>query len=477
MHTIYEVLKVNINLIYFFYGLSFFMLGFAVFLKNTSNSNFRLANSLVFLAIFGVLHSFYEWGYIFIPIQEHYLSSIIIKEFYIFRGFIEGLSFVFLFYFGIHLLVNTKQKSNYLLFLPWIIFIIWMFLSVYFGFKSNLVYFNMWLKAADVWSRYLLALPGSFITCYALFLQINELQVLGNKKIVNNLYGLIGAIFLYGVVGGLVVPENIHLLSRYINVNTFFTTFKLPVQMFRAITGIGMAYFIVGILEMYDVEYHYKLEKLKKEKAILNERQRISRNLHDGIIQSIYGVGLGLESVSYLMQQKNLVKAEEELNKKMDNLNGIISNIRDYIMDLKPEILEEEHLYQLLKKLIDDFLDLDVQVNFDYMVSKDIKIFPEYLDNIYHILQEGLNNIKKHAKARKVTLKVSEDTNQIIIRLIDDGVGFDLYSTGDKKEKHQGLKNMKERANLINCELIINSAKGKGTEIKIKIPCEVIKGV
>ncbi|SJZ48890.1 sensor histidine kinase [Selenihalanaerobacter shriftii] len=475
MELIQNLLRENMNLIYFIYGLVFFMLGFTILLKNRTNSDFRLANSLIFLAGFGILHGIYEWGYIFIPLQADSLSTSIINKMHILRLFMEAFSYVFLFYFGVHLFVKTKQKSRRLLTIPWILLLFWMILYAHFESELLTMNVNSCSSFGDIWARYLLALPGTIITCYALVLQKSELKALHKGKILNKLYGFIALMGLYGVVAGLIVPEGICFLSKYVNNDTFLATFNLPVQIFRTIIGLGMTYFLIGILEIYNLEYYHILEKLKKEKAVLKDRQRICRNLHDGIIQSIYGVGLGLEHISYLIEE-NPPKAKQRINDRISDLNSIIGELRKYIMDLKPKILKEGLFYELLKDILANFDSNDIEIHFEYNLSKETKLFPQPLDNIYHILQEGLNNIKKHSQANKLSLKVYEN-NGLIIKLTDNGIGFNQENINGKSGKQQGLKNIEERVKALDGEFILDSLKEEGTELIIKIPYEVIKNV
>jgi signal transduction histidine kinase len=471
MDILYRVLKGNISLIYFVYGLAFFMLGFTVLLKNRSDSKFKMANSLIYLAIFGILHGFYEWGYIFIPMQQNHCSLVVFRELYTIRIFIGASSYAFLFYFGVHLLVKTKQKWNFLLAVPWIILMIWVIFGGYFRFIVGITNFHKWLNSGDTVSRYLLAVPGVIFVSYALFLQKEELKLLENKSIIKDLYGFIVFIILYGIAAGLVVPPDKHLMAQYINTNIFFDIVKLPVQVFRTLAGIGMNYCVVGILDMYHLQHQKKLEIVRKEKTILDERQRIYRNLHDGIVQSIYGVGLGLENISFLIEE-DPEKAKAEIKGNLNKLNEVIVDLRDYIMGLKPQISRVKTLYQLLKELIDEFNAPGIRVEFDYEISKSLEFSPARLDNLYHILQEGLNNIKKHSKAENISLKVSNG-ECIIITLEDDGIGFAEKEINNLNKKgHYGLSNMMERVKLLNGDLDINSVKGEGTEIIIKIPYE-----
>ncbi len=213
--------------------------------------------------------------------------------------------------------------------------------------------------------------------------------------------------------------------------------------------------------------------------AVLEERERFARDLHDGIIQSIYGVGLSLDNAKVLLTSndkelikildttlKNLGQVNDILDMSMKNLAQVITDVRNYIFDLRPQALKgkdlETRLYGLIKEM---------QVNTLLIIDSDIDSqASEQLDStqashVFHIVHEALANIVRHAKAHKVSLSLGQNETGIHLRIEDDGIGFDLPT--EVEPGHHGLANMYARAALIDAELEIDSAYKKGTRLSL----------
>src|SRR5690606_33239048 len=194
--------------------------------------------------------------------------------------------------------------------------------------------YTWWLAAGDLWSRYLLAFLGALLTCYALTLQAEEFRNRHMDALLPHLRVGVFSFALYAVAGGLMVPASSFFPANVINSDVFFQLTGLPIQIPRAIAGLFMAYSIVRILEIFDIESARRLEEAERARAVWEERDRIARELHDGSIQSLYAVGLNLENAGYLMEQRPR-EAQQQMALVMKNLNRAIQDIRSYILDLK----------------------------------------------------------------------------------------------------------------------------------------------
>jgi len=202
--------------------------------------------------------------------------------------------------------------------------------------------------------------------------------------------------------------------------------------------------------------------------AVLEERERIGMDLHDGTIQSIYGVGLALENARMLLRENPLV-AEDRLQTAMDDLNRTIRDIRNYILDLRPHQLHGESLIEGLGRLITEFRQntkLDVILVGPKEPLTDLTQVNAM--SLFHICQEALANIAKHAKASKVTIDLWTTPERILLEVTDNGQGFDL----DKANKTvgHGLANMLTRVQNVGGDLDISSAPGEGTSILAWVP-------
>jgi two-component system sensor histidine kinase DevS len=202
--------------------------------------------------------------------------------------------------------------------------------------------------------------------------------------------------------------------------------------------------------------------------AILEERERFGMDLHDGVIQSIYGVGLALENARLLLRE-DPQSAENNLKKAMDDLNRTIRDIRNYILDLRPRQLRGESLIEGLNRLISEFRQ-NTKVEISLAGPKDHLVDLPQINAmaLFHICQEALANIAKHANATKVTIDLWTTSDRALLEVHDDGNGFDLEKAN--KTVGHGLANMQTRVNNVGGDVDIISAPGEGTTILAWVP-------
>jgi signal transduction histidine kinase len=197
--------------------------------------------------------------------------------------------------------------------------------------------------------------------------------------------------------------------------------------------------------------------------AILEERERIGMDLHDGIIQSIYGVGLALEDAR-LLTLENPAKAQERIQQAIKGLNHTISDIRSYILDLRPRQFSTENLMDGLKRLLTEFrANTLVEGNLSGD-PRDVADLPQtHAVAFFHICQEALANAAKHAKARRVDVSIWTSPERVIMEIKDNGKGFDM--SGTKITIGHGLSNMQTRIHQIGGDVEITSMSSEGTSI------------
>ena len=202
--------------------------------------------------------------------------------------------------------------------------------------------------------------------------------------------------------------------------------------------------------------------------AVLEERKRIGMDLHDGTIQSIYGVGLALENARMLLRENPKV-AEECLQKAVEDLNHTIRDIRSYILDLLPRQLQGESLIEGLGRLISEFRQ-NTKVEVSLAGPKEpLSDLPQmHAMSLFHICQEALANIAKHAKASKVTIDLWTTSDRVLLKVSDDGQGFELNKTS--KTVGHGLANMQTRVQNVGGDVDITSAPSEGTSILAWVP-------
>ena len=197
------------------------------------------------------------------------------------------------------------------------------------------------------------------------------------------------------------------------------------------------------------------------------EKKKIARDLHDGVLSRMFGARLNLDSINHMNDEESIKKRLEYLNE----LKEIEQDIREISHDLSREkqdlinnfvsittnLFEEQTTTHPAK--LNYFMDSSIKWD---LVKNNIKI------NVFRILQEGLQNINKYAKANNISVSFIKEKNVLHISIEDDGTGFDV----SKKSKGIGMQNMISRAIDCNGKLDINSSKENGTKITLKIPLE-----
>ena len=202
--------------------------------------------------------------------------------------------------------------------------------------------------------------------------------------------------------------------------------------------------------------------------AILEERERIGMDLHDGIIQSIYGVGLSLENVRAVLHEDPKA-ADVRLQKVTEDLNRTIRDIRNYILDLRPRQLRGESLIEGLGRLVSEFRQNNkIEVSLAGPKEPLLDLLPVNAMALFHICQEALANISKHANANKVAIDLWSTSDRALLEIQDNGNGFELEKTN--KTVGHGLANMQTRVANVGGDLDIITAPGEGTTILAWVP-------
>ncbi len=211
-----------------------------------------------------------------------------------------------------------------------------------------------------------------------------------------------------------------------------------------------------------------RLHQNARRLAVLEERERIGMDLHDGIIQSIYGVGLALENIQHMLGEGE-TQARNRVKHAIDDLNQIIRDIRTYILDLRPRQMNNENLLDGLKRLASEY-----RVN--TLASATVNGAKAKLDGLpqahsmalFHICQEALANAAKHAAAKRVSVNVWTTDERVVMEVRDNGKGFDLEKMN--KSIGHGLANIQTRVRAVGGEVDISSAPGEGTTILAWVP-------
>lgn len=227
------------------------------------------------------------------------------------------------------------------------------------------------------------------------------------------------------------------------------------------------------ILEMFANQAAIAIENAQlyrqnQQIAILQERERFGMDLHDGVIQSIYAIGLMLDNSRHQLETAPGA-AQEGISAAIVGLNQVIKDIRTYIHDLRSSQLNGHNLQQGLEELARDlqtYSVLNIDVDVDPTTLK--RLSSKQTSDLLQIAREALSNVRKHANATQVAIRVRPDHGKVTLVVEDNGRGFDTAANG--KPGGHGLHNMAERAHQLDGVLDVSSAPNGGTRIAVTLP-------
>lgn len=206
-------------------------------------------------------------------------------------------------------------------------------------------------------------------------------------------------------------------------------------------------------------------QSASNEAAVHEERKRLARDLHDTVSQQLFAIHMCASSLSKL-QQVDASRAESVLEQLVQMSNLAQKQMRNFIAQLRPMELEGRTLQEALGKWFPDFCrQNNLQGELEWRISSTLSEAKEH--QLFLIVQEGMANIVKHAKAQHCTLTISENERQVVMTLADDGAGFKVESV---KRGSYGLSTMQERAQKLGGAAEIMSKLGSGTRVRITIP-------
>jgi len=211
-----------------------------------------------------------------------------------------------------------------------------------------------------------------------------------------------------------------------------------------------------------------RLHQDVQQLAVVDERLRISRDLHDGIIQSIYAVSLSLEDVPELLGV-DTTEVADRIDRAIDRLHMTIGDIRTFIVGLGPEA--GAGLRSSLEAMARELLSgtgAELTLDLSGAATLDERLTPEAAHELVQIAREAVSNVGRHSGARLATLALRVEGGQAELLVADDGAGFDpaqRFGSG-----HFGLANLRDRAAALAGTLTIDSQPGKGTRIIVRLP-------
>jgi NarL family two-component system sensor histidine kinase YdfH len=279
---------------------------------------------------------------------------------------------------------------------------------------------------------------------------------------------IITSVFFYSIFcGTIIIFDGVKELTKYIPILILIT---IAVRAYSTIFLKQVKLRIQTQKILKELEFAYeKVEEL----TLINERQRMARDLHDTLSQGIAGIVMQLEAINANLNNNNAKRAQEIVQKSMEHARKTLSDSRLVIDDLRFEANNDMDFAKAIENEIAEFRAVtSTSISADIRIESQIPL--KILKHILYIVREALNNIAKHAKAKKAVVEIIEAHNEININIKDDGIGFDVKLL-DKLFGHYGMLGMTERVKAIQGKIKIESKRKSGTNINITIPIE--KGI
>ncbi len=442
-----------------FYGQAFFVLGFSVIFLARRSARIERARNLLFLSIFGFCEALVAWSPLWIESSDDPSPALSWL-----RLLLLGAGYAFLLTFALQIFMSLERQDRECWTIVGGIVALWL-IGLVVARVTGVPAERIWL-GGEIVARYGLALPGGLLA--ALGLRRQTYRTIGHERlplVKAHLRVTGGALGLFALFSGLIGPAAPFFPASWFNQDMLLRVTGIPVSLFRGLCGIAITYGIVRTLTVVLSEIELWLENAERRQVLVRERERIGRELHDGIIQSIYAAGLMLEGAQHGISDKPEA-ARSQLTRAIDSLNQTIQDIRRYIFDLRGETLADD-LETGLNKMLEEFrVNTLLETGFVVEGESGMGLGAERRQHIFQIAHEALTNVARHAQARQVNIRLQYDTSELHLVISDDGIGVPKLPAN----KGHGLRNIRERARLIDGTLDIDTEPNKGMTLTLTVP-------
>ena len=205
------------------------------------------------------------------------------------------------------------------------------------------------------------------------------------------------------------------------------------------------------------------LHRANERLALLEDRERIAKELHDGVIQALFAVGMGLEGTSMVASDP---RVSERITVAVEELDHVIRDLRNYIFGLRPGILADRELDTALRALGEEFQDKTGVVTIVEIDPETAARLASVASDVVQLTREALSNVGRHARATTCRVSLSHEAGAARLEVDDDGSGFEPSAV----RRGQGLDNLEGRATDLGGKLSVTSDPGRGTTIRVELP-------
>jgi PAS domain S-box-containing protein len=255
--------------------------------------------------------------------------------------------------------------------------------------------------------------------------------------------------------------------GRILHVSLFVSCQRLP--------NGSPRYFLASIVDISQRVEHEAILRATQEQlaeqqravAIIEERQRMARELHDSVSQSLHSLNLFSETLTSSLSKGNKERTLQLADRLQESARQALKEARLMLYQLQPSELEAE--IDLAEEIKARLVEVEERagVRASVKVKGEASLCPvEWRENLFRITMEALNNSLKHSQARNVTIRIHYSATKIEIEVCDDGIGFE---PGRNRMGGMGMRTMRERSELLGGNLVVHSSPGKGTSIKVQV--------
>jgi signal transduction histidine kinase len=211
-----------------------------------------------------------------------------------------------------------------------------------------------------------------------------------------------------------------------------------------------------------------RLYERSRELSIVEERNRLARELHDSLVQKLFGVVLAAQSAGTLLERDSAA-ARQQVEHLQELAQEAVVELRSLVFQLRPAEIETEGLGAALRKHV-DLLRRAHRAHIELELTGSPRLRAGVDEEVFRIAQESLQNALRHSQAEHIELRLDEDAGGLRLTVADDGVGFEPEEAG-LRSRRLGLTSMEERARALGARLRIDSAPGHGTTIALEVDC------
>jgi PAS domain S-box-containing protein len=208
---------------------------------------------------------------------------------------------------------------------------------------------------------------------------------------------------------------------------------------------------------------HTRIQEELQRLALVDERERIGRELHDGAIQAIFAIGMSLEGLAARTAEPEVAA---RLRGVVAQLDAVIRDLRNYIYGLRPGIVAQQHLQQALRQLVEDFASSSGVTAIADLDPDVAQALTARAGDVILLAGEALSNVGRHAHALTCRLTLRREGDAAVLEVEDDGRGFDPSAP----RRGQGLRNLRDRAARLGGSAELESRKGEGTTVRFTMP-------